>query len=142
MNEDDKSADITNPKDHKIGYGNPPKNSQFKKNQSGNPKGRPNGSNNLNKILEKLGLEKVSVTENGTKKFMTKIELVLASMMNKASKGDVAAARLLVSVSQMSGAVDNSEYEQPYSEVDHKLVLEEAEWQVYLNKYKGGEGDE
>lgn len=127
---------------NEAGYGCPPKNSEFKPGQSGNPKGRPKGTSNLNQILEKLGLEKVSVTENGTKKEMTKIELTIASLLSKASKGDVAAARLLVSVSQMPGAPGNLESEQPFGEIDHKLVLEEAEWQVYVEKSREDGGDD
>lgn len=33
--------------DYSVGKGKPPKHTQFKPGQSGNPKGRPKGSNNL-----------------------------------------------------------------------------------------------
>ncbi|MBV1868154.1 MAG: hypothetical protein KUG69_09650 [Marinosulfonomonas sp.] len=127
---------------NEVGYGNPPEHSQFKSGQSGNSKGRPKGTSNLNQILEKLGLEKVSVTENGIKKVMTKIELAMASLLSKAANGDVTAARLLVAISQMPGVPGYSESERPFGEIDHKLVLEEAEWQVYVNKHRKAEDNE
>ena len=43
------------PKDHEVGYGRPPKHTQFKAGTSGNPKGRPKGSLNLmNAIMKEL----------------------------------------------------------------------------------------
>ena len=52
-------------KDYEVGYGRPPKDKQFKKGQSGNPKGRPKGSRNFRTDLQEELQMQVQVTENG-----------------------------------------------------------------------------
>lgn len=54
MSKDDKN-------NYEIGYGKPPKSSQFKKGQSGNPKGRPKGQKNTNTVMRDIMEEKVSI---------------------------------------------------------------------------------
>lgn len=74
------------PKKYKVGKGKPPKSTQFKKGQSGNPKGRPKGSFNLQTIINKVLNEKVEITINGRKRKITKIEAVLTQQLNMAAK--------------------------------------------------------
>ena len=50
--------------DYEIGYKKPPKNGQFKKGQSGNPKGRPTGSKNKKKVFNDI-LSQELITNNG-----------------------------------------------------------------------------
>ena len=51
---------------YEVGYGKPPKHSQFKTGQSGNPKGRKKGVKNINTILDGILNEKVVLSENGS----------------------------------------------------------------------------
>lgn len=46
--------------DYKVGPGKPPKHTRFKPGQSGNPKGRPKGSQNVKTVLNKVGRESVT----------------------------------------------------------------------------------
>ena len=49
--------------DGKVGYGKPPINTRFKAGQSGNPKGRPKGKQNLTKLIE-LEVKRNIMAEN------------------------------------------------------------------------------
>lgn len=72
----------------KIGYRKPPINSRFKAGQSGNPKGRPRGSKNLDTVLMKELNTKVAITENGERKKISKCEAIGRQLVNKAASGD------------------------------------------------------
>lgn len=47
--------------DYEIGYKKPPKNGQFKKGQSGNPKGRPTGSKNKKKVFNDILSQEITI---------------------------------------------------------------------------------
>jgi len=78
-----------------IGYGKPPKHTQFTKGQSGNPKGRPKGSQNLATILAKACRQRVKVTENGRTRYITKLEASVTQLNNQAASGELRAIREL-----------------------------------------------
>jgi hypothetical protein len=85
-------------KDKPVGYGNPPKHTQFKSGQSGNPKGRPKGIRNLNTDLEEELSLKILVTEGGHKQETTKQRAMLKSLFAKALNGDVRASGVLINL--------------------------------------------
>lgn len=74
-----------------VGYGKPPKHTRFKTGESGNPRGRPRGARGLKGLLkEELG-KKVTIQEEGKQIKLTKQELVIKQLLNKAGKGDLRA---------------------------------------------------
>ena len=73
--------------EYEIGYGKPPKHSQFKPGQSGNKKGRPKGSKDTLNMAKKILNEKIEVTDRGKKKKKTKQEIILTQLANDAAKG-------------------------------------------------------
>lgn len=79
-----------------VGYGKPPEESKFKTGQSGNPKGRPKGSMNVATILRRAAYEKVTVTEHGRQKQITKLEAAAKQLANHAASGDLKAFSLLL----------------------------------------------
>jgi hypothetical protein len=80
----------------KIGPGKPPKHSQFKPGQSGNPTGRPKGSKNLATLLGKELNKKITVTENGNQKKITFLEAVTRRLVTDSVKGNTRALELLL----------------------------------------------
>ena len=77
-----------NEKSKEVGYGKPPKHSQFKKGKSGNPKGRPAGKKNFATYLDTMLKSKVPISENGKTRKITTVEASLARLREKALKGD------------------------------------------------------
>ncbi len=79
-----------------VGFGKPPKESQFRKGVSGNSRGRPKGSPNFKTILARSLREKVMIIkDNGTRKVVTKFESAVQLLVNKAAPGDFRALHQL-----------------------------------------------
>lgn len=85
---------------YRVGYRSPPKTTQFKKGESGNPKGRPKGSRGLQTIMVEELKSNVTIHENGRSKTVKKGEVIVKQMVNKAMAGDHKAAHLVLGVSQ------------------------------------------
>jgi hypothetical protein len=76
---------------YSVGYRKPPRHTQFKKGQSGNPRGRDKGRENYRiEFLKELG-ERVTVTENGRLRKLSKQTLIIKRMVADAIRGDAKA---------------------------------------------------
>lgn len=95
---------------YQVGFGKPPKNSQFRKGVSGNPGGRPKGSRNLATILQDILQETVVVQENRKRRRVSKSEAMFRNLVNRAISGDMAA------IKRVTELVPAQEFEQPRTE--------------------------
>jgi hypothetical protein len=77
-------------REYAANYRKPPLRTRFKKGQSGNPRGRP--VKNLAAALN----EKVTVTENGKRRQVTKREAVIAQLVNKSASAELRATKMLI----------------------------------------------
>jgi hypothetical protein len=84
--------------DKKAGYNRPPISGRFKPGQSGNPKGRPKGSRNLRTDLTSMMKRRVQIREDGQQRMVSRQELVLLRLFERAAKGDIKACTQLFSM--------------------------------------------
>lgn len=94
---------------YEIGYRRPPASGQFRKGQSGNPKGRPKGANNLLTILDRELAQSIVVSENGRKKTITRLEAIGKRLIADALQGDRKAQLTLFEILKRNGALDKTE---------------------------------
>lgn len=75
--------------DYEVGYGRPPKATRFKKGQSGNPKGRPQKSKNMNTLLDEELDRPITLRDgNGVRQISTR-EAIIKRMTQGALNGDI-----------------------------------------------------
>src|ERR1700758_5034506 len=85
-----------NKRDNEVVYGKPPRQTRFRKGQSGNPRGRPPGAKNLKTLLNDALNEPVIVTENGGRRKLTKRQAIIKQVVNQSIKGDCPAIKILL----------------------------------------------
>lgn len=83
-------------KDYEVGYGKPPKQSQFKPGRSGNPRGRPKQKRTLTAKLEHELKKSITITENGRSTKVSKGDALAKTLVAKALKGDVKSLQLVI----------------------------------------------
>lgn len=82
---------------YEVGYGKPPKHSQFQPGQSGNRRGRPKGasnkitSNSLYALIDREASRMVSVMNGDQKLTMTMANLVIKTLIKLAAQGNTRA---------------------------------------------------
>jgi hypothetical protein len=109
--------------DYAVGYGKPPRSTRFAKGRSGNPKGRAKGTKNLPTLLMKTLNESVTVTENGQRRAITKLEAMTKQLVNKAASGEPKATQLLLGMIQLiEGRTETPAQADAVNEADRQVM--------------------
>jgi hypothetical protein len=75
--------------DYKVGYRKPPRHTQFKKGQSGNPAGRKPKSKNFDVLMERALDAKIKVKIAGNEQLMSKREAIPLRLVQDALEGNL-----------------------------------------------------
>jgi len=77
--------------DYEVGYKKPPQHTRFQKGQSGNPHARRKASKEIAAELTEILNEKVTITENGQLRQITKREAFVRRVIDRTVLGDLKA---------------------------------------------------
>lgn len=107
--------------DYDVGYGKPPKRTQFKSGQSGNPRGRPKKSKGLNTIIREQLLAPIPIQTSAGTKRVTKMEALVLKGVERAVKGDFRALKMLIDL--YSKAVPDLQSTEPGAATTEELSV-------------------
>jgi len=82
--------------DDKVGFKNPPRKHQFKKGQSGNPKGRPRISADLNQMLFNELDRAIALTQSGQTQEVSVREAIVKNLIAGAIKGNLRCLKIIL----------------------------------------------
>lgn len=88
------------PDPYRVGYGRPPRATQFQPGKSGNPNGRKRGSKNFVTLLQAELDKQVVVTDGGKRKKISKQQATVTLLVNKVLSGDQKALATLIVLQQ------------------------------------------
>jgi Family of unknown function (DUF5681) len=104
-----------------VGYGRPPRHSQFKKGRSGNPNGRPKGVSSIKTVLTAELNETLTVTENGKECTVSKLEAIIKSL-TAAAMTDPRAVKTLFALMRQVGVGEEEEQVETVDNVDLEFL--------------------
>jgi hypothetical protein len=113
------------PSDYEIGYGRPPKPTQFAPGKSGNPKGRPKGTRTVGAILQDILGRKITVTENGKTRRISTLEVMLLRLASDAMRAEQSAIKLLLSLADRYAGSQETALQLGELSAEDRAILDE-----------------
>jgi hypothetical protein len=136
--------------EYKVGYKNPPPASQFKPGRSGNSKGRPKGSRNLDSLIREEVERLITIKEDGRTTKVPAMVVVARQVARQAAGGDLKAVDRLIALLRLSGIAGTGsgdetgaliEFDPGQAERDQKLIDEFFQRLSTPTDADGGQGE-
>ena len=122
--------------DYDVGYCRPPKASRFRAGKSGNPSGYRKGSPTIGARLRKLMNSKVTVTEHGRTRRISRLDVILRQLANDAMRGEPRALKLLMEFLHRYGdGVERMDHSEEITSEDLEILA------GYLQKAQPSDAD-
>lgn len=117
---------------YEVGYGKPPKGSQFKKGQSGNPLGRPRAPSSIASLVYEMGNQvETLIKKNGKKYEITRRQALVDQLYLRAIQGDARAIAIIDKLEQRHLDSVNKEEDE---EIEVTLVFDEEKTISYKDQ--------
>ena len=124
------------PADYAVGYGRPPKATQFGAGKGGNPRGRPKGSRTVGAILQDILRQKIAVTENSKTRRLSALEVMLRRLVNDAVRSDAKAMKLLLALVEHYAETPEAKVQLGELQAEDQAILAQS-----LNDEEQGDAD-
>lgn len=110
--------------DDKVGPGKSPRPTQFKKGQSGNPRGRPKGSKNIDKLIMDAAKRRLPVAIDGKARRVTTAQAMVYQLALQAARGNQRAiAEFLDRIAEIEARAEAARpTEYPLSDADLAVI--------------------
>ena len=120
----------------RVGYGQPPVHTRFQPGKSGNPRGRPKSSKDIQARLKKAAGQKVVVQEGGKQRKVDKLDLAMTQLMNGAAQGKPALLKMALAQIQNAELADPSTTPQDdFADTDREVIA------LVVSRIRAMEGD-
>ena len=125
---------------YEVGYGKPPGATKFKTGQSGNPKGRPKGVRNVLTAFREALSDKVTITENGRRRKVSKLEATAKQLANKAASGDARAILAVLNIAPLLDLVIEPAVSAQMVAEHDRLVMQQIFKRINVVETDGSDG--
>ena len=114
-----------------VGYGKPPRHTQFKPGQSGNPRGRPKAPTAFDDLIEKELSQLVTVREGDQSRRLPKRTVIVKQVVKKAMEGEDRALRSLLTLigaaktdKEKAAATGEADPDAPLTKIERSILAE------------------